>query len=74
MMLEEHGNESPTDFLMRILQDFSTDEPTKVVVIFTTESGALQVSTNKLERSTTIGLLVEAQNMIVHDWLSKESK
>lgn len=69
MMLEKSNRESPTAFLMRVMEDFSQAEPVKVVVIFTAEDGSLQVSTNKIERTATIGMLVQAQQLILNDWL-----
>lgn len=68
-MLEEEDRQNPTEFLMKVMEDFGLSEPVKVVVIFTAEDGSLQVSTNRIDRTSVIGMLVQAQQLILNDWM-----
>jgi len=61
-----HGAETPTQLLMSVLEDFGIYEPKSAIVVFTDQSGALQLSSCKLEKATIIGLLEWAKQMILY--------
>ena len=61
-----HGAETPTELLMSVLEDFGTYEPEAAIVIFTDQSGALQLSSCQLKKATVLGMLEWAKHMILN--------
>jgi hypothetical protein len=50
-------NRTPTEVLIKCLEDFGTDEPEEVVVIYKTKSGELAWWSNELPHTHFMGLL-----------------
>lgn len=52
---------SPTDTLLKALEEFGTDEPLECVVVFSTQSGDICTMSSTDTVSTKVGLLEMAK-------------
>ncbi len=53
---------TPTEVLLKALEEFGVDEPTDCIVVFTTQSGDIVTMASTDQVSTKIGLLEMAKH------------
>ena len=55
--LRPERQETPTETLMRAMEDFGDEEPRSVACLWTTKSGEIRMMTNDLPKTEALGLI-----------------